>query len=70
MFHPVNHAMSRAFDRFEIDLFFEPVYQEIRRFRAIADRGSKQRTAFEGIRGIDIPARVDGLLAATNIPGS
>jgi hypothetical protein len=31
MFHPMNHAMSHAFYRFEINLLFEPVYQGIRR---------------------------------------
>ena len=30
MFHPVNHAMSHAFDRFEINLPFKPVDQEVR----------------------------------------
>ena len=31
VFHPMNHAMSHAFYRFEINLLFEPVNQEIRR---------------------------------------
>ena len=31
MFHAVNHAMSHAFYRCEINLLFEPVNQGIRR---------------------------------------
>jgi len=31
MFHPMHHPMSHRFDRFEINLLFEPVDQGIRR---------------------------------------